>query len=146
MQTSVHLMELDLLLQGQRVALPESLPPASYYVCLSRVQRRPVTAVWAIDLRRPLPVVPVPLLPPDADVPLDLQAGQESGADQWVGRRRWGGRARDQAHLRTRTTHGVAPDSLASLRAAVNACFDGRISEVGDVTFEARCFTATAWE
>jgi len=57
------------------------LPPASYYVYLSRVERRPYTQVWAIVLREPLPIVPVPLLQPDPDVPLDLQSAVEACFD-----------------------------------------------------------------
>jgi len=74
LQTRTHLLELDLLRQGTRIQLLGELPPASYYVYLSRWQRRPFTQVWPIALREPLPTVPVPLLPPDPDVPLDLQA------------------------------------------------------------------------
>ncbi|MEK7277982.1 MAG: DUF4058 family protein [Chloroflexota bacterium] len=72
--TSTHLLELDLLRGGSRFPVIGDLPPAPYYVFLSRVNRRPRTEVWPIRLRDPLPAVPVPLLPPDADVPLDLQA------------------------------------------------------------------------
>ena len=39
-----------------------------------RAFRRPLTDVWPIALGDPLPTVPVPLLPGDADVHLDLQA------------------------------------------------------------------------
>jgi hypothetical protein len=74
MHTRTHLLEIDLLRQGERIELLGELPPASYYVYLSRVQRRPFTQVWPIALREPLPTVPVPLLPPDPDVPMDLQA------------------------------------------------------------------------
>jgi hypothetical protein len=74
LQTRTHLLEIDLLRQGTRIRLLGEPPPAPYYVYLSRWQRRPLTQVWPLDLRQPLPVVPVPLLPPDADVPLDLQA------------------------------------------------------------------------
>lgn len=44
-----------------------------YFVFLSRSERRPLTEIWPIGLQDPLPVVPVPLLPGDADTPLDLQ-------------------------------------------------------------------------
>lgn len=81
LQTAGHLMEIDLLLQGQRVALLGVLPPAAYYVYVSRVERRPLTEVWAIDLRDTLPVVPVALLAPDPDVPLDLQAAIDACFD-----------------------------------------------------------------
>jgi hypothetical protein len=49
------------------------LPPAPYYVFLSRAENRPVTDVWPIVMRDRLPPIPVPLLPGDSDVPLDLQ-------------------------------------------------------------------------
>jgi len=74
MQTTTHLLEIDLLRQGKRLSLYGELPPATYYVYLSRATHRPHTGVWTIDLRQALPVVPVPLLPPDPDVTLDLQA------------------------------------------------------------------------
>jgi hypothetical protein len=75
LQTSTHLLELDLLRAGERIRLiGGELPSAPYYVFLSRFTRRPRTEVWSIQLREPLPTVPVPLLPPDADVPLALQA------------------------------------------------------------------------
>ncbi len=73
MGTSVHLLEIDLLRRGQRLLFEGDPPPADYYVYLSRFTRRPYTDVWPISVRDRLPVVPVPLLPPDPDVPLDLQ-------------------------------------------------------------------------
>lgn len=74
LQTRTHLLEIDLLRGGTRIQLASEPPPASYYVYLSRWQRRPWTQIWPIALREPLPTVPVPLLPPDPDVPLALQA------------------------------------------------------------------------
>ncbi|MFZ4660159.1 MAG: DUF4058 family protein [Caldilineaceae bacterium] len=74
MQTNTHLLEIDLLCQGRRIQLLQEPPPAPYYIYLSRAQRRPYTQVWALPLQRPLPTIPVPLLPPDPDVPFDLQA------------------------------------------------------------------------
>jgi len=75
LQTRTHLLEIDLLRAGERIPLiGGELPPAPYYIYLSRFDRRPRTQVWPCGLRRPLPTVPVPLLPPDADVPLRLQA------------------------------------------------------------------------
>ena len=49
------------------------LPSVPYFVFLSRANRRPRVEVWPIPLEQPLPAVPVPLLPGDSDVPLDLQ-------------------------------------------------------------------------
>ncbi len=73
LQTRTHLLEIDLVRCGGRIPLEGHYPIAPYYVYLSRFTNRPKTAVWAIQLRDKLPVVPVPLLPPDEDVPLDLQ-------------------------------------------------------------------------
>lgn len=71
--STAHLLEIDLLREGQRVPMREPLPPADYFVFLSRAENRPLPDVWAIHLDAPLPVVPIPLLPGDADVTLDLQ-------------------------------------------------------------------------
>ena len=71
--STAHLMEIDLLRSGQRVPMQQPLPPAPYFAFLSRAESRPLTDVWPIALNDPLPVVPVPLLPGDSDVPLDLQ-------------------------------------------------------------------------
>ncbi len=72
--STVHLLEIDLLRRGERIPVLEPLPAAPYFVFLSREERRPICQVWPIYLQDPLPTVPVPLLEPDADVPLDLQA------------------------------------------------------------------------
>lgn len=74
LHSSAHLLEIDLLRHGRRVPMREPLPAVPYFVLLSRVEHRPITDVWAVSLRGPLPTVQVPLLPGDADAPLDLQA------------------------------------------------------------------------
>ncbi len=74
MQTATHLLEIDLLRGGQRLELYGHIPSGDYYIYLSRFQQRPRTQLWPIHLRDRLPTVPVPLLPPDADVTLDIQA------------------------------------------------------------------------
>ena len=78
MQTATHLLEIDLLTVGYRIALEGDLPPAPYYIYLSRMERRPRTEIWAIRLQDPLPRVPVPLLRPDPDVVLDMQAAVDA--------------------------------------------------------------------
>lgn len=81
MATSVHLLEIDLLRRGGRVLFETDPPPANYYVYLSRFTNRPYTDIWPIDLRDRLPVVPVPLLPPDVDVLLDVQRAVDACYD-----------------------------------------------------------------
>lgn len=68
----VHLVELDLLVEGQRPPLEEPLPPADYYYFLSRAEGRPDCQVYRWNLRQPLPTLPVPLRAPDVDIQVDL--------------------------------------------------------------------------
>lgn len=73
--TSVHLLEIDLLRRGERLPVEPPIPAsADYAIVLSRADARLDAEIWPIALADPLPVVPIPLLPPDADVALDLQA------------------------------------------------------------------------
>jgi hypothetical protein len=72
--TTAHVMEIDLLRGGTRPVLGLAEPGASYYVILSRAEQRPYLSIWPIPLSSRLPVVAVPLLAPDPDVPLDLGA------------------------------------------------------------------------
>jgi hypothetical protein len=71
--STAHLMEIDLLRQGQPIPMQQPLPKKPYFVFLSRAELRPLTDVWPIDLNEPLPTVPVPLFSSDPDVELDLQ-------------------------------------------------------------------------
>lgn len=74
LHSSAHLMEIDLLRGGERPPLAEPVPAAPYYVVLSRASLRPRVEVWPIQLADPLPLLPVPLIEPDPDAPLDLKA------------------------------------------------------------------------
>jgi hypothetical protein len=74
LQSSAHLIEIDLLRLGHRVPMKEVLPEHPYFVFVSRAQKRPNVDVWPIALADRLPQVPVPLLAGDADVLLDLQS------------------------------------------------------------------------
>ncbi len=73
LQSSTHLVELDLLRGGERLPTVEPLPPADYYAFVSRADRRPEVEAYPWTLRQPLPAIPVPLAWGDPDVVLDLQ-------------------------------------------------------------------------
>jgi Protein of unknown function (DUF4058) len=68
----VHLVELDLLVGGNRLPLARPLPTADYYAMVSRSDQRPNCAVYAWGVRQPLPIIPIALRAPDADVLVDL--------------------------------------------------------------------------
>jgi hypothetical protein len=72
--SDTHLLEIDLLRRGQRVPTQKLLPEQPYFVFLSRADRRPMMDVWPMSLKEEQSTVPVPLLPGDADIPLELQS------------------------------------------------------------------------
>jgi hypothetical protein len=72
LQQAVHLVEVDLLLSGRRLQLRHPLPPADYYVLVSRADQRPDCQVYHWTLRQPLPAIPLPLKAPDPDLEINL--------------------------------------------------------------------------
>lgn len=70
-----NLLEIDLLLAGRRLKPESAMPAAGEGVCavLSRPESFPKLLVYAWKAADPLPALPVPLLPPDPDVPLELR-------------------------------------------------------------------------
>ena len=67
----VHILEIDLLRRGQRPLAHPRIPQSAYRITLIRATAR-CADIWALRLQDALPVVPVPLRPPDGDIPLDL--------------------------------------------------------------------------
>ncbi|MBM3223646.1 MAG: DUF4058 family protein [Candidatus Tectomicrobia bacterium] len=72
-QAGVHLLELDLLRRGTRPLMHPRLPHSHYLITLLR-QRARCIEVWPWSVQEPFPYIPVPLLPPDEDVILNLPA------------------------------------------------------------------------
>ncbi len=63
-----------MLREGERIPLNSPWPGGfSYYALVGRATQMPTVAVWSFTVRNSLPVLPVPLGPKLADVPLDLQ-------------------------------------------------------------------------
>ncbi len=86
----VNVVEIDLLRAGMRPPLGEHAPsPFAYSVLVSRRPLFPKVEFWPIGVREPLPVVPVPVNPEDADCPLDLRACLDRGYDDG----RWAAKA-----------------------------------------------------
>ena len=77
----VHLLELDLLRRGARPLAHPRLAAAQYVIALTRAHAGR-TEVWPLTIREPLPIVPVPLRAPDADVALDLGAALAAVYDE----------------------------------------------------------------
>ncbi len=69
----VNVVEIDLLRGGQRLPFEDDLPPhCDYYALVCRARQMPAAGIWPFSVREPLPKIPIPLLPADGEVPLDL--------------------------------------------------------------------------
>lgn len=82
LNSAAHVMELDLLRAGPRVILGHKRPKAAYFATLSRAKEPRQVEIWAMPLGQPLPILPVPLLSPDPDVPLDLNRAIDTVYDR----------------------------------------------------------------
>lgn len=80
-QANVHLIEIDLLRRGTRPFNHPRLPNVSYLITLTRAQSG-IVEIWPILLQDALPIVPVPLREPDADISLDLTAALNAIYDE----------------------------------------------------------------
>ncbi len=69
----VNVVEVDLLVGGERPPMGGLLPAGDYYAFVSRANRVPDSDVYGWSIRRELPAIPIPLAVPDPDVPLDLK-------------------------------------------------------------------------
>jgi len=73
LRAGVHLVDLDLLLGGDRFEFREPLPPAHFYAFIARGQAKRMVEVHRWTLHDPLPTIPIPLRAPDKDATIDLQ-------------------------------------------------------------------------
>ena len=81
--TTAHLVEIDLLRGGQRLATREPLESADFYAFVSRTAEASTIEVYHWSLCDRLPAIPVPLSDGDADVLLDLQAAFTTTYDRY---------------------------------------------------------------
>jgi hypothetical protein len=68
-----NFVEIDLLRRGRRMPMASAWPDSPYYLLVCRKKQAPRCSVWPAFFTEPLPPVPIPLLPPDPDISLDLQ-------------------------------------------------------------------------
>jgi hypothetical protein len=69
----VNLVEIDLLRGGRRPPMLDPWPDSPYTLLVGRANENYRCRVWPAHYQQPLPIIPVPLTKPDADIPLDLQ-------------------------------------------------------------------------
>lgn len=73
LRTWAHFVEIDLLRGWERMPHQEQ-KHCDYAILVSRYEERPDAGFWPIQLRDPLPLIPIPLRPPLVEATLDLQA------------------------------------------------------------------------
>lgn len=80
-QAGVHLVELDLLRRGIRPFTHPQMPDVAYAIALTRAYS-PLMEVLPLALPDALPILPIPLKSPDADVALDLPTALQGVYDE----------------------------------------------------------------
>lgn len=73
LQGQANLVEIDLLRGGKRHAMKNPWPDSPYYIMVARKDEVGASGVWPAFSALRLPEIPIPLLPPDADLKVDLQ-------------------------------------------------------------------------
>lgn len=76
-RAGTHFLEIDLLRRGTRSVQHPDLATSAYLIALTRANARKMD-VWPLELSARLPIVPVPLLPEDEEIFLDLQKALSS--------------------------------------------------------------------
>jgi hypothetical protein len=71
--SGVSVVVIDLLRGGKRIISHPGIDDAAYLATVTRGGTH-VTGAWPIALRDRLPAIPIPLLSPDPDAAIDLQA------------------------------------------------------------------------
>lgn len=68
----VNLVEIDLLIAGNRMIDPRKLPAKDYFVFVTRARSRRQIDAYGWTIQDPLPTIPIPLRMPDPDIGLNL--------------------------------------------------------------------------
>lgn len=89
LNSRTHFIEIDLLRGGDRRPLGPGGYSADYLITLSRTEERPMAELWPTNLPAKLPTIPIPLMPGDDDLVIDLQkifhqVYDESGYDRRI--------------------------------------------------------------
>jgi hypothetical protein len=70
--STTHLVEIDLLRDGERMPIRGIAPPGEYRILISRQEIRPNAELIVFAVRQPIPTFSLPLLPGDPEPGVDL--------------------------------------------------------------------------
>ena len=75
LESRTSLVEIDLLRAGRPMPLEVASPvEGAYRILVSRGKSRPRARLYVFGVRQPIPAIPIPLLPRDAEPALDLNS------------------------------------------------------------------------
>jgi hypothetical protein len=88
-QSRTHLVEIDLLREGEPLPIASYLPDSTYRILVSRAQNRPIADLYPFNLADPIPLFPIPLQTGDEEPIINLQTllnevYQRSGYDYFI--------------------------------------------------------------
>lgn len=73
LNSQTHLIEIDLLTQGEPLPLAQGNVESDYRILVSRSPSRPAADLYPFNLPEPIPEFPLPLAPEDSEPTIDLQ-------------------------------------------------------------------------
>lgn len=73
LNSQTHLVEIDLLSQGEPLPLAEGAVESDYRILVSRWESRPMADLYPFNLPEPIPVFPLPLSRDEQEPMIDLQ-------------------------------------------------------------------------
>jgi hypothetical protein len=74
LNSRTHLVEIDLLRDGESLPMAGGVISSTYRILISRADTRPLADLYPFNLTDPIPRVPIPLQPEDGEPVVDLQA------------------------------------------------------------------------
>ena len=82
LRQGIHLVELDLLVGGERIAPPFELPRGDYFAIVARGDRLGECQVYPWTVRDRLPTIRIPLKPGDSEAVVNLQEAFETAFER----------------------------------------------------------------
>jgi hypothetical protein len=74
LETATHLVEIDLLREGDPMTMLSNFPSSDYRILVSRAEQRPRAQLYAFNLEQVIPTFSIPLKPGEVEILVDLQS------------------------------------------------------------------------
>jgi hypothetical protein len=74
LETAKHLVEIDLLREGEPMTMLSNFPSSDYQILVSRAEQRLKAKIYAFNLEQVIPTFSIPLKPEEVEILVDLQS------------------------------------------------------------------------